>query len=58
MINMIYITIPDIKMLRKIEGIAKDIGIEGDIKENKNIRFNESLLRLSSKVLMRPSMKP
>lgn len=45
----IYITIPDIKNAQeKIEGIAKDIGIEGDIKENKNIRFNESLLRLSS----------
>lgn len=45
----IYITIPDIKNAQeKIEGIAKDIGIEGDIKENKNIRFNERLLRLSA----------
>lgn len=45
----IYITIPDIKNAQeKIEGIVRDIGIEGDIKENKNIRFNERLLRLSA----------
>lgn len=45
----IYITIPDIKNAQeKIGNIARDIGIGGDIKENKNIRFNERLLRLSA----------
>ena len=45
----IYITIPDIKnATEKIENIAEDIGMEGNIRENENIKFNESLLRLSA----------
>ena len=48
----IYITIPDIKNAgEKVENIARDIGIKGDIRENKNIKFNERLLRLSAESL-------
>ena len=45
----VYIKIPDIKNAQeKIEGIARDVGIEGNIRESKSIKFNERLLRLSA----------